>query len=799
MRLIKVLVLVAVILSFQACGNSEQKAMHYLDSGKAFYTQSNYDKARIEFKNALQIDNKLAEAYFHLALVEEKNQNWKGMFENLSQLLKLSPEHAEGHLKLGQLFLLSGQHDKAHAEVDTLLKLNPDNADAYSLRGAILVKQGDRSGALTAADKALALAPGNVDAVSLKAVVYMDGKDFPTALAIVENALKVNTDNLPLMVLKLQIDTQLNKPEAVVADYQDLIKRYPENLNFNYALAKYYANAGKDADARAALQKVIAEHPDELKAKLVLVAYLNDKAPSEALSVLQGFIAKQPEVAGFYLPLADLLIKQNKINEAKQPLNWLIDHQSDAKEGLAAKVLLAKLALNNKENERAQQLVDEVLSINAGEYDALLLRARIRLINGQMDQAISDLRSLLRDYPQSDDAMVLLAQAYVIQNAPELADENFRKALELNPGNFNAVMPVVSKMIQSKDILRADEVLQKALSLKPDHAGALQALAQVRLLRKDWLGTQQVADLISTKPKGEGFAKYLGGKISQGQGFYEDAVVKYKEALVLAPGLSDALKGLLNSYEALKQRSNMAAYLEEFIKANPDDAYPVILKGQLLALDKHWDDALGVLSGAIEKWPKVTEIYVVMAGVYSAKQEADKAISVYKKGLENNPDNVRLSMMLASLYENNRDYDNALKMYEAVIAKQPDVDIAVNNLVSLLLDHFNSKENIDRAVKLAAKLEKSTQPYFVDTYGWSLLNSGRNDEALRVLKDVSVKKPGIPVFKYHLGVAYHRINNDVAALAELEQALEIGKKSGNFVEQAKAEKLLQEIKSAKSG
>ena len=76
----------------------------------------------------------------------------------------------------------------------------------------------------------------------------------------------------------------------------------------------------------------------------------------------------------------------------------------------------------------------------------------------------------------------------------------------MNPGNFSAVIPVVSRMIKSKDIALAEEVLQKALEIKPDHAGAIQALAQVRLLNKDWQGTQKVADMISTKPKGEGFS-----------------------------------------------------------------------------------------------------------------------------------------------------------------------------------------------------------------------------------------------------------------------------------------------------
>ncbi|WAK01129.1 tetratricopeptide repeat protein [Methylobacter sp. YRD-M1] len=797
MQLVRTLLLTGVALSFQACGDATEKAQHYLDSGKEFYGKGNYEKARVEFKNALQINNNLSDAYFHLALMDEKSQNWKGMFENLSQVVKLTPDHVEGHKKLGQLLLLSGQTDKAAAEAEAILKLNPDNADAHVLKGTVLLRQGNQKAALEEADKALALAPGNSDAVNLKAVVYMESKDFTQALAIVEDALKVNANDLALNLLKLQIDIKTNKPEAVVADYQSLIKSNPDNLDFQYALAKYYAESGKDADARSVLQKVIDEHPDDLKSKLVLIDYLHTKEPAEAVKVLQGYIVQQPDTAGYYLPLAKLLISQNKWAEAKESLNWLINNKPEDKEGLAAKVLLAKIALSDKDNDSAQKLIDEVLSVNAGDYDALLLRARIRLLNEQTDQAVSDLRGILRDYPKSDDAMVLLAHAYNKQNAHALADEHFRKALDINPGNFDAVMPVIAQMIKNKDIARADEVLQKALAVKPDHAGALQALAQVRLMKKDWAGTQKVADAISTKPKGDGFSKYLSGKVSEGQGQYQEAVAKYKDALAVSPGLSDALVGLMRSYEALKQRKDMFAYLDEFIKANPENPYPLVLKSQLYVLDKRPDEAVKLLSGAIEKWPKVTGFYEAMAGIHAANQEREKAIAVIQKGLGNDPDNISLRIMLAAIYEKSNDYDKAVENYEAIIAKNPNVDIAVNNLVSLLLDRYKTKENIDRAVKLAARFEKSQQPYFYDTYGWALLNSDRNDEALRVFKDVVAKMPDVPVFKYHLGLAHHKLNNNSAAIAELEKALTIGEKQKSFVEKELVENLLKEIKAEK--
>jgi tetratricopeptide (TPR) repeat protein len=217
----------------------------------------------------------------------------------------------------------------------------------------------------------------------------------------------------------------------------------------------------------------------------------------------------------------------------------------------------------------------------------------------------------------------------------------------------------------------------------------------------------------------------------------------------------------------------------------------------LYVLDKRPDEAIKVLSGSIEKWPKVASFYEAMANIHVANQESEKAILVSQKGLENDPDNISLRMMLAAIYEKSKDYDKALENYEALISKHSNVDVAVNNLVSLLLDHYKTKENIDRAVKLAARFEKSEQPYFYDTYGWALLNSDRNDEALKVFKDVVAKMPEVAVFKYHLGLAYHKKNNNSAAIAELEQALAIGDKKGNFIEKEAVENLLKEIKAEK--
>jgi len=56
--------LVGLLLStvLLGCGDAEEQKAKYLDRGKSFYAEENFEKARVEFKNVLQIDPKDVEA-----------------------------------------------------------------------------------------------------------------------------------------------------------------------------------------------------------------------------------------------------------------------------------------------------------------------------------------------------------------------------------------------------------------------------------------------------------------------------------------------------------------------------------------------------------------------------------------------------------------------------------------------------------------------------------------------------------------------------------------------------------------
>jgi len=59
-----------------ACGSSADSAISFVESGKSLMAEGKMDKARLQFRNALQIEPKTVYAHYQLALIDEKSQNW---------------------------------------------------------------------------------------------------------------------------------------------------------------------------------------------------------------------------------------------------------------------------------------------------------------------------------------------------------------------------------------------------------------------------------------------------------------------------------------------------------------------------------------------------------------------------------------------------------------------------------------------------------------------------------------------------------------------------------------------------
>ena len=94
------------------------------------------------------------------------------------------------------------------------------------------------------------------------------------------------------------------------------------------------------------------------------------------------------------------------------------------------------------------------------------------------------------------------------------------------------------------------------------------------------------------------------------------------------------------------------------------------------------------------------------------------------------------------------------------------------------------------AKALALKLEKSSQPVFLDTVGWVYYKSGDSEKAVQYLTQVVEKMSEANVFNYHLGMAYKLSGDKAQAKTYLEKSLADKKE---FKEKESAEAALKDL------
>lgn len=793
MKIKKRLALLVFSLLLAGCNDAET-VENYIKSGKELYEQGHYDKARIEFKNAIQINSQQADAFYHLSLMDEKDNNVTAMYRNLSQVVQITPDKIEARLKLAVLLLLSNNLNEVTEQIDAILVLSEHNLDALALKAAVLLKQEKIDEANKIVDDILLKNTSHLSAIQLKVAIYSERQNYKAALVIINKALENNSedDSLALNQLKLQILNNKKDYVALEKQYLFLIKKFPEKIEFNYRLADYYYQRQQADKALVILEGVINRHPKLLKPKLALINILNINDPLKAENKIKGYLSEDNKEAEFYFSLAKLYNLQKKPQQATEQLNLLIKNSKNKTAISNAKVLLAS---NEKDLTVATQLIDEVLDDNEHHFGGLLLKIKIKLKKAQYDDAIIELRNLLEDYPESDNAMVLLAKAYLSTDSQALAEEYFRKALVLNAGNESATLYMTSKAINEQNFPKAEGYLQTALNFFPNNTRILLKLAEIRFLQKDWSGAQEVVILLTKNSKNLGVAKYVAGRILQGQHHYLPAITKYKQALKHSPNLFSAIEGMVLCYESLNQRASMQHYLQQYITQYPDQPRVMSLQAKLYGFDKNWEKSLAILMMANQKWPTHFSFYEQIAQIFKVKKDQERTISTYERGLKNIPENIYLAMNLASLYEQQGKYKSALTVYEKFLITQPKSHIAINNLVALLVDYFPSKDNLQRAMDLSQQFSESIYPHLLDTYGWTLLVNGETQKALTVLKNVVEKAPKVAVFRYHLAQAYTKVNQTAEAISELEQALKISEKQSEFSEKKQAILLLKELKS----
>src|ERR1700742_2425644 len=90
------------------CGGAESRKAKHLDKGSRFLTAGNLEKARVEFRNALQIAPTDIEARYESGVVDEKLGNPREAAQFYQGAIDVDKDNIRARAALGRIYLFSG-------------------------------------------------------------------------------------------------------------------------------------------------------------------------------------------------------------------------------------------------------------------------------------------------------------------------------------------------------------------------------------------------------------------------------------------------------------------------------------------------------------------------------------------------------------------------------------------------------------------------------------------------------------------------------------------------------------------
>lgn len=791
MRLLIVGLLSFFVVSVSTgCDNKTDRKNRYLNQGKEQLEAKNYDKARISFKNVLQIDPNDLEGLYQFGKLNEAKQEFQQAFGFYNKVLELNPNHVAANLAIAKFYLAGNVLDKAEASIAVVLAVEPNSPDALVLRAALLTRKSDNNGATAIIDGVLAKNPQHREALAMKIGMHTDANEDDKAQTILDTARNSYPNDVTFLSLQSRLYKKLGKDDLAWDTFEKIAQIEPNNFAKTSEIVKLFIQNKQHDRAIALVDKFLAINPEHIDSKIskAEILYLIGR-PNDAISLLKGYAGQYPKEFRFALTMASFNLQEGKRTEAIDQLITLTTAASGDPAALRAQNLLSRVYLEDKNFDAAQKAADFVLTQNPRDLDALEVRGALALGKRDFTRAISDFRAVIADKPQQAKLYPLLANAHATNGESELAVSVLREGVKANPDSTLLHTELARFLQRSNDTEGAKEHFEAAFKLDSTQAQVLDSLVNIYLTQNNGGAIRKLTAPLETDNLLGRLARYYNALSYTADKDYSKAIAAFDQLLVEKADFIEVISARVKTQVQMGQSQQARTFLSQQAAKFPNDAVIFNLLGELALTANDLPKAIEAFQTAIKLKDTWVVPYSHLANAQRKSNNITAAENTLQTGLQKQPNNFLLLNDLASLYEANAQHDKAINLYQTFYNNNGQPEVVGNNLAMLLATYKSDAPSNAQALTLAERLRTTKNPLFLDTAGWVYFKQGRITDAKNILKDAQSKFDS-PVINYHLGAVYLAEQDKTSAKFHLEKARST---PNNYPGRADAEALLKTI------
>jgi tetratricopeptide (TPR) repeat protein len=530
--------------------------------------------------------------------------------EQYQEIVKLDPQSVDDHLLLGRLYRLSNDMPKAEAELNTAIKIDPNSEEAVTTLAMLYTDEGDTAHAL----KVLSSIPDSARSAKLYSALgaaYEQRKEYKNAIDSYKHAIMLDRDNLD--AIRGLAENYLNdgQLEAALEQYKVISDSNPEDAQTYVRIAEIYRRQAKYDLALENLKHADTLIPDTAEVPYSMAAvYQAQGRYDEAAKLLQDLLKKTEKSSEIgtsqtdrnnraifierlgmvyreqenYTAAVETFRKMLPLGDenARSGYQEIIDTYRDSKQWPQA-TAAAKEAVQKLPNDRDLRMVLDAQLADMGEFD----------------QAVADIKGMLKGGPEDRDVHLRLAIIYTRAKRWSDAEQSLAKAEQLSgkPDDKAYVSFLRGDLYQRQKMFdQADTEFRKVLAVTPP-----------------------------TDPQAAATLNYLGYMNADRGVKLEESLNYIKQALTFEPNNGAYLDSLgwayfkLGKYDMAEENLNKAAVhmgSDPTVQEHLGDLYQKT--GRLKLAASHWDRA-------VQEWNKTVPAEQDSEAFAKVQQKLDAA------------------------------------------------------------------------------------------------------------------------------------------------------------------------------
>ena len=544
-----------------------------------------------------------------------------------------------------------------------------------------------------------------------------------------------------------------------VVEANEILKRDPNDLATHRLLGRIYLKSLGDINGSGAqtetVSKAIAEYsavhrldPSDQESALWLARlYRLHNEPEKAEEVLRGMLKEDPENDAAMEQLTQLLLDENKAEEAIQ----LLESTTARSPSPTLYDLLGDAYTQTKEYGKAEKAYRQAVELDPSELSHLRGLGQTLLSEEKYPEALSVYLKLVEVMPDDSDNYLRLAQIYRELHQLDKAEECLMKAKQYAPGSL--------------DVLYNEAIIYESQGRYED---------AIRVLTDALTRVKSQSTVLPSRRRTLAILYQQLGQLYRDTQNIPAAVASYQELAHL--GDEEDRRARLLLMETYHQAKDMAKALQigkESVAKYPNDAAISSSYAMMLGENQQTDEAVRMMQSSLKGTASDRDVYLNIAQIYERGRQYTQAESSVRKAetLAKDPqENEMAFFLLGAIYEKQKQYDKAEEQFKKVVAMNPKNAPALNYYGYMLADRGIRLDEAQEMIQRALDQDPYNGAY-LDSLGWVYYKENKLDEAESNLHKAVQREPNDPTIRTHLGDVYAKLGRTEQAAAEWEKAL----------------------------